>query len=141
MEDEMKKITAVLLMVLMFTGCALIDRINRDDTSTQLVVQYATIKLIDQSSAVSSSDVLEHVGRVKAVIDRESATTVAALIQEAESHIPWNKIDRADQLLVRALIVAVSDELEDRVGDGTLDPEHQLTVLAMLNWIEQAARM
>lgn len=138
---NLKQLFAVLLIALMFSGCALIDRINREDVTTKFTVQYATLSMVERSSQITNEDVIEHINRVREVIDQDTEITVALIIAEAESYIPWESLNRADKLLVTTLLIAVSDELEDRVGAGTLDPERQLTVLTMLNWIEEAAQI
>lgn len=120
------------------TSCAGTSGLNTDSAATQLTVQYATAKLITQSDRVTSDRVLLHVERVRELVDGDMELTTADLVAQVIAGIDTDRLDDADRLLLMALIGQVADSLGEL---NLISEEHRLTLLTLLDWIEQAARL
>ncbi len=131
-----------LLVALALAGCGPISVLVKERNPTaQLTVQYATLKVIEQSSTISATDVLQHVDRVRAVIDSNASITIGALSAQVRENIRWDRLAIADRLLLDALLTEAEARLAERIGSGALSPDDRVTISALLDWIAQAARM
>lgn len=135
----MKKALATLAVIAVLfvpTGCA---SFGENTDSARLATQYATLKVIDGD--VDRADRIEEiVARSLTVLDGGSIT-VAAVESAVRSSVDWSSLDAADTLLADALIVAVRDELNARVGSGVLDSDSAIQVRTVLEWVASAAAM
>lgn len=119
------------------SGCTLTQ-----DARAKLAVQYATLKLIE-----SDDDPVAKAARIRLVAnealyltDQEDRVT-AALIESAVRHkINWGALSLADRMAADALITAIREEVEARVGSGDLDPEAMISVQTVLSWVIEAAQ-
>lgn len=71
----------------------------------------------------------------------QGATTLGALDRHVRDQIRWDRLDVADRLLLDALLIELRAELEARMGDGVLSPEHRTRIETVLDWVEQAVRL
>ena len=132
----MKKIFLGIIIMLM-TGCAAISQ----STSAELLVQYATIKFINNSDstekrAEKAQKVVAIASAAKSYFDRDTMS-----IDEIEilmrKKINWDELSAADSLLANALIKRVKDEVES----STIDEERRVSGSTVLSWIIDGARL
>lgn len=132
-------IALMLMAVLALTaGCA---ALQERDTGAQLTVQYATLKVIEQSDDVTAEGVIEHVQRARALVDEDPDVTLGQLAEEVRSEIPWSRLSLADRMLLDAVLLEAEERLRQRIGDGLLDEDARVAVTVLFDWIERAASM
>lgn len=138
-------IGSLLAGSLALSGCTSVQNfLDGGNGASKLVVQYATLKYIGRAGdeAAQAARAL----RVQSVVDevREVAhgddVYISTLVNYVTAKLP-NDLDAADRLLATALIGAVAQELEARVGDGVLDPEKLIAVDTLLGWVIDAAKL
>lgn len=134
----MNKFLGVILAMLLISGCALLQN---EDSRLQLAVQYTTIKVIEQSSDISSERVIENVERVRGVLDTSAEVSVERLMSDVRGNVRWDRLDAADRLLLTSVLEEVERELKDRVGEGVVKEDDKVVLRTLLDWIENAARL
>lgn len=137
----MKALFLLCLMLLM-TGCAAVDL---QESSARVPVQYATLKVIEDSDSIAARDVLQHTERVRQVIVSHVAETnteinVTRLVEETISRIGLDSLDASDRLLLMILFNNIEQAVIDVRPDMPLG-EQKIRLLTLLDWIDQAARL
>lgn len=128
-------LTAVVLLAVLATGCALLQ----DSAPTvQLTTQYATLKVVN-GDPERAAKVVDLVTNAKQYVEGDSSVTIAALEHAARSRIPWDDLDPADVLLIDAILSQARERLELEIGAGLLNPEQRVQLSTFLSWIESAA--
>lgn len=139
-------ITTVVLSMLLalafsLSGCDSVrDSLREGNRSTELVVQYATLKAIG-GDAEKADRAREIIARVRADIDRDDSVALSELRSRVEGEVRWDRLDAADQLLVMTLIDVAFDHLDDAVGEGFISDDDRASVNQMLDWVEGALRL
>lgn len=126
----MKLITAILLTLLL-TACS---GLQTGDTTSRLAVQYATLKVIENSSGVEARDVVETVEKVRSVVSEDITVDVTKIVEA----LNLESLPPSDQLLVGALIGSIEIELYQA---PLSDDERVARLLTILDWIESAAML
>lgn len=124
---------ATFALVAALPGCATVS-----DASTKLPVQYATLKLIEQSDQIGPSDVISHVRRVRALTAQDTELSTADLVTQVLAGIDTDALEVSDRLLLMALVGYVADSLGEV---NLISSDHKLSLLTLLDWVEQAARL
>lgn len=130
------KVAAVLGLALAFAGCSFLQSIEPD--TKQLAVQYATLKVIDGDSD-RAARVVDLVQEGRQYVESGASVTVAALYEGVRDRIDWQSLDPADRILIEAILTRARERLREEIGVGLLDPDQQVKVLTVLDWIEAAA--
>jgi hypothetical protein len=135
----------LIAWMVLLTGCAFLTSaqrvIDQENFAAKTGVQYGTLKLISQSSDVTAEGVLSVAARLKGAVEDDPTVTLAMLAEEAGKHIPWDKFDLADRILIINLMDFIEAYLAELVGDGILEDDAKATVINLLRWIEEAAKL
>lgn len=126
----MKKILLLFVAMAFLSGCVTIS----EDMTRKLAVQYATLKVIENSSGVEAGDVLEAVAKVRSVVSEDISVDVTKIVQS----LNLESLPPSDQLLVGALIGSIEIELYQA---PLSEDERIARLLSILDWIESAAVM
>lgn len=136
-------IAAIAAASTAIAGCAGTSQFISDhEVLAQAGVQYAAAKFV--RSAGDTDAQAQRKARIHAVAEEvraiagDSSATVALLRAAVEAKLPAD-LKAEDRILVGLLINAVVQELEKRVGEGILNPEQQLALTLVLEWVEQGA--
>ena len=133
----MKKLIATLLMSgTLLVGCGTLNSLSAND----LLVQYATIKLIEQSGNVTAADVTETVASVRSLVNEDGVVTLEHLKVEVLDQIDLSGLDASERLLVMALIDQIQRQVELEYG-AQLNQETIYRIGALLDLVERAAAM
>lgn len=125
--------------VFLMTSCASGGTRRAADTAlARVVVQYATVKVLQQNPA-HAPRVIALCAMVRTIAGGEKASTVGMLMEVIRAAIDWRKLDPADALLVQVLLEEIEQRLLERVGAGPFDGTGLLRVGEVTAWIEQAA--
>lgn len=142
----MRKIYLGLMAVVavMFAGCASLGTATQQ-TAEQLVVEYATLKVIGTGSTTAdrqakAAQILTIATAAKADF-ADPAATLATVTAQVAARIATLKLQPADQLVANALVQVVSDELAAKIGAGVLDPAKVASVNTVLGWVIEASSM
>lgn len=125
-----------LLALLPLGGC---QTLAERESTARLSVQVATIKVIEQSADISGADVIHHAEAAREVLKGD--VTLAHLVESVRGRIGWERLDAADRLLLDAVLLEAEARLQARIGDGLIAEDARVTVVTLLDWIVQAARM
>lgn len=135
-------LTTIIGAILVFTaGCASIGgggAIDTNSPTSELVVKYATLKVLEDSDSITGPEVVAHVERVRGVVSGNTELSLAALVQEVRGPIDWGSLSPADQMLLDALISQITYSVGD-VPKGALADDRRVRILTLLDWVEQAA--
>jgi hypothetical protein len=104
----------------------------------RLPIQYATLKIIEQSDDITADGVLRYVYRARELANLAVEINVQAIVKELMAELLDEKLSPADQFLVQALIQQIDYEITNL---RLVRPESTLTILDVLVWVEQAAIM
>lgn len=126
---------ALLIAVVFLVGCATMDNNMR----SQLAVGYATDKIIKERPE-RAMRVIEQVQKARTLITNPDPVSIASLDTAVKESIDWSKLDAADRVLVSALLIEARERLEYEIGEGMLDADQRVKVMAVLDWIDQSAR-
>lgn len=133
----MKKLILIplLLSLISLISCASFTQSD----SGKLLVQYATVKFITSDAAplARAQKVMAIASEAKIYFDSDTLplSEIEALIRRK---IKWDELDAADTLLANALILTVSDEVQNA---GTLPEDKQVSGSTVLGWIIDGARL
>lgn len=110
--------------------------------SAELLVSYATMKVIERGS--SAADQVERAEKIreiatdaKALLSGETVT-VDLLEAAVREQVDKLALQPADRFLADALIHQVATDLQQRVGAGVLDADKRYKVSAVLDWVIRA---
>ncbi len=132
----MKALFLVCLMLLM-TGCAAVDL---QESSARVPVQYATLKVIEDSDSIAARDVLQHTERVRQVVVNDAEINVTQLVDNTINLIGIDSFEASDRMLLLILFNNIQQAVIDVRPDMPLG-EQKIRLLTLLDWIDQAARL
>lgn len=132
-------VALLLTISLLFnSGCT---ALTQSSATAKLAVEYATLKVIENSApearAARRAKINQIAKDAKTFVSGQSVT-LALLDAAIRKNVDFSKLSPADALLANALIDAVIQELQTRVGTGLLDPAQVLAVNAVLDWVIEA---
>ena len=126
----------VLLMLPLVGGCATMWRVA-ENPAFQSAVQYAVVKFLSgDNDKQSQAQVI--VQRLQQYADQSVQVTIDDLEQQVLDQVPWEKLDTADQYLLRDMIADIADYAREQVGDGVLSSDDKVRLQDFLSWVEQA---
>lgn len=124
------RLFAALIVFALLAGCG---TLSSNPGAAQVPVQYATLKVIQQSEDVTKADVIEHVQRARSVLQSSESVSVDSLVSEVD----LSGLAPEDRLLINALL----SQIEYAASDvDVVGEERRVRIMTLLNWIEQAAR-
>ncbi len=112
------------------------------ETATKIVIQAATMRLIEQQPVGAQRT--EKAAEVRRIADQiieaagSTETSVAALQSLAMGLLPAD-MEPSERITAMALIELAGAELAGRVGQGELDPQKLVKVRLVVGWVSQAA--
>ena len=131
----MKNILLALLIVFVFAGCQTLSNVSSND----LVVQYATMKVIEESDEISSNDVQDTVAKARAVLNAETTVSIDKFKAELAEQIGWSELAPSDKLLITAIVDEVQVSIEKQYEVDVLSDEVVIEIERFLDLVEQAA--
>lgn len=140
----MKKLFAVVAIMAMLTGCSTVSTVGStlsEVGSNDLVVQYSTMKLIEQSDEIDSQDVLDTVEKARNVLVVNTEVSIDDFKSEMASRIDWNSLAPSDRLLIMAVVDEVQTNLEKKYEVEVLSDDVVIRIEHFLDLVEQAARL
>lgn len=128
----------VTAFFIFLAGCASIEDNPR---TTELVVKYATLKVIhSDDDVIARAERIAYIANGALALASGQPVLVSELKDYVNQTIEWDTLDPADSLAVMFLIDTVAMELEARVGDGNwLTGEHMVSVAQVFQWVLEAA--
>lgn len=137
------KLLYTFFLAITLSGCAVlggaVDKAKENPRAAQLTVQYATVKVIENSGDITREDVLKRVSEARELVEGGPEVTLQRLAEEVRNNINWERLDSADQLLLNAVLAEAEARLRERIGEGIIEAEDRVALLTLFDWIEQAA--
>lgn len=128
----------LILTTLALASCA---TLKENDGTVKLSVQYAVIKLAEQSSSdkrVSRLNNIKQTALAAKALAANDQTTVIALRNSIAAQIAQLNLSPADALLANALADFIAEEIRDRIGEGILKPDDAVFIGNVMDWIIEA---
>lgn len=140
----MKRLFLGALAALALSACASTNAtLERHGAAAQLIVKVAAMKYIEQAGVSDRGARAVHIIQVvKAVGDVAGGEpiTLQRLAQIATEQLPAN-LSPSDRMLAMALISVAQNELQARIGVGSLESDTLLKLNEVLAWISDAASL
>lgn len=134
----MKKILIVALVALFVTGCQTLEDVG----SSELVVQYSTMKLIEQSDDIEAEDVLGAVEQARSVVENSNEEfTYNTIRSRIADKIGFENLDPSDQILIRAIADEVQSNFENNYESDLISDEVKISLSEFLDQVETAAEL
>lgn len=124
----------MVALLLLMVSCAGLTEADR----ARLPIQYGTMKVIGQSDAVTADGVIRYTTLARELIDRDVSINTTALASEIVQALGAERLSPTDLFLVTALVQQIEVEMQSL---NLIQPDVRLSLLEVLGWIEQAARM
>jgi hypothetical protein len=106
-------------------------------SSAQLPIQFATVKYIEETGTPAQA-VIDHVERARQLLERDTTVSAQGLAEEVLGAVDTGQLTASEKLLLTALIASAQDSIRQT---NLIEPDTRLSILLVLGWIEQAARM
>lgn len=138
---HMPTLFLVLLMGLTLgglLGCVAGSAMSNNSAMAQIAVQYATAKVIEQSDAITPEGVIAYVELARTIAGDDVALDPAKIAEQILQALDAQALSPADRVLASALVMQIQAQFTEL---DLLDPTTRVTLLAVLDWIEQAARL
>jgi len=137
---DMKQILMALFFALALGGCSWFEDNPR---TSGLVVQYATMKVIEESGNPADKAMrIINVAQVALDLASNEGVLISAIEQAVRASIDFSNLSPADTLLTNHLIEIVAEELNEKVGDGGgLEGEQLVTARNVLSAVIEAAQI
>lgn len=132
----MKTLFLTLIGLAFLSGCSVLNTVAEEDN--RLLVQYATLKVIETDDNVTGPGVVSLIERAKQYASGESVT-VSALVDAGRARLADSGLSAADKLLVNSILAEAQRRLEARLGGGVLNEEAQFKLITVLGWVQDAA--
>lgn len=131
----MKQFVFLLLAAtLVVAGCNSLTEQDR----MRLPTQYATMKVIEQSDDITAEGVLRYTELARTIVARDVQINAQDLVQEILEALDAEKLSPSDRFLVVSLVQQIEIEAQSL---NLIQPDTRLSLLEVIDWIEQAARM
>lgn len=131
-------------MIVSLSGCATLGN-AQFQPAEQLVVEFATLKVIDIGSTTAvrqaRADKIRSIAADAKAIADTGGVAIAAVQAAAMAAVAKLNLAPADQFLADALIQTVVAELQARVGAGVIPANALVQVDAVLGWVITAASL
>lgn len=115
----------------------------QDNAATaQIVVQYATAKYVENSSAAKRAERRAEVIRIATDLKEAAGGEGVSLVflrERLAAELDKRALSGADRVAINGLVNLVSTELEKRITSGVLDPNEVVQVREVLQWVIDAA--
>lgn len=138
-------LVAFVAVLVLAAGCSFLTKtLNDHEAGAQIVVQAATVRVLNERPAWTDRTIEITDGAVKAL---EGEGDAAVILDSLETYvlgeIRWEKLLPEEEVLVRTLIEATKADLKQYLADkGYEDPgEVKVQVAQVLAWINQAAKI
>lgn len=128
------KSLAIVAAVAMLAACGSLTEQDR----MRLPTQYATMKVIEQSDDITAEGVLRYTELARMIVARDVQINAQSLVQEILEALDAEKLSPSDRFLVVSLVQQIEIEAQSL---NLIQPDTRLSLLEVIDWIEQAARM
>lgn len=125
----------VLFMAMFVAGCQTLQNAS----SNELLVTYATMKVIEESDEITSADVRETVEKARSVLEADVTVSIDDFKAEVAEQIGWSELAPSDKLLIAAIVDEVQVSLEKQYEVDVLSDEVVIRIEQFLDMVEQAA--
>jgi hypothetical protein len=129
---------ALTPLLLIFVCLASCGTLGEDNASAKLIVQYAILDYVGESTD-RASRVVEVIDEVEGYLATDTPVTVDLLKGEAYERIDFNQLKPADRLLAANIVELLANKLTERVGQGQLDATQKLRVSEVLGWAREVS--
>lgn len=111
----------------------------KEETNAKLIVQYATMKVIEKGKDAAEqqerAEKIRDIASKAAGMLKGDTVTINLLEAAVREQIGKLNLSPADGFLANALVQEVISELESRIGTAVLNEEQRFKVATVLGWV------
>jgi uncharacterized protein YceK len=134
----MKKVLLMLAFALTLAGCQTLNTA----TSNELVVQYATMKLIEESDYVTSAGVSDTVAKVRLFLDGGDVVTLDEFSVLTTEYINDRyTLQPSDKFIILAIISQVQTTIQSEYELDVINDDVEYRIRDFLDQVELAAKL
>ncbi len=130
------------LIALAIVGCSTIQSAldTVSGTDARILWEAATAQVISEGY-VEAPELLSQIEDAETYLDGEASATIGTITSVLRNRLAKSDKPIGVKIVLGQIITSYEQRLEDRIGDGVLDPEQKLQVKTVLGWIKSAAKM
>lgn len=137
----MKNFLIASIFTIMLGTVPACQTLNEHSAAVQLIVSQAAMRYIEQAAPTARAEraakIIEVVAKVRAVASGEPVT-IADLARLAISEIP-SSLAPSDRALAVSIVNIAAQELQLKIGEGTIPADALVKVTAVLDAVRDAA--
>lgn len=135
----MKNVWVLIMVVIMTTGCSLLDKFMEKPKVAELITTELTARFV-----TSSSDPQERATRVITVIQKMGQTATGSyslleLVEAVEAEIEWDRYSMEEQQNMRFAFKQADRVIRYLISENVIDADDSYKVDSLLDWIYNAA--
>lgn len=144
MFKQIKTIMVSFVLTLALMGCAVSEFIEERPATTALILNYATMKMIEGSSnpfgrAARTVEVIDDFREYVKNNNLDGNVTINDLVAIGRTFINWEDMPMSDRLLVEALFQEVTLRFQKKVEDNIVTDSDTIHIFAALDIIRDTA--
>lgn len=140
------KIKTILMsfMLTLLLGCSAVKFAEERPATTRLLLQYATMKIIEESSnpfgrAARTVEVVDAFTDYVRTSNLDGDVTIDELLMIGRTFINWEEMPLADQLLVEALLEEIRIGFQKKVSEQVITEGDRIHIYAALQVVRDTA--
>lgn len=138
------KLLITLLMSFAVSACSTTSPSGQPqlDFISTLGISAGTVAFIEKSDDLShrANRVIEVAEQIKQTASSSSPIVVSFLEAQARQLIDWNSLKLSEQILLNALLLSITQEIEQRISKGSLDENRLVILNDIFDIVIQSAR-
>ena len=143
----MKQISLLFGALLLLNACAAIehftDYAKENDVVIKIAISQGILRYIDAGDDKQwrAQSVINKLNEAEAVLADDATTTVSVLFSTLNNKINWKDMSKADEVLVKEILVYVQTEVKEKLKTDELSPEAVVTLKGILGTAKTYAAM
>jgi hypothetical protein len=135
---KLRNAVMAAIIALAMGGCSVMQT-----NEGSFVVQYATLKLLEESTTISATDVLSTTDKVRTIVDTDQQITLVDINESFRRTVDISSLAPSDQLLVSTVINRIQVTVAERQPSDSnfISIEQTTTILQLLDAVDEAAML
>lgn len=113
-------------------GCSIFNAVGDYSSKNPVIIDIATRQAVyryidaaetEQAKIERAGDVVQRLRNVDAFLQGSPTASISTLLDVLNSQIEWDKLSRADKILVQDIVALVKLNLEQKAKEEMLDPD------------------
>jgi len=136
----LKSLCAALMVVLLATGCSVLESIEDSPMASELITSQLTLRFIAGADdpVARAAKLRETLADIKGGMTERY--TLLELDEAVRAKINWQDYNLADQELLNFALTKARASITDLIGEGVIQSDETATIDTLFRWVDQAAQ-